>query len=395
MSKNVTEHDLADLVEGRLSGERVAIVRAAVERDPALRRALVAMAGDREAMRRLARLDEESADPSIVEAALADAERRALFGEPNPRLAARIGPGRKRHYAAAAALLVFVGLAAVASTLLATRGPRGLALLGSGGDGDSTPGRMDTSGVEDAKAAMARRPPGRLPGDMGVDSRSSLNPPAQETPIEGPPVSSPTLTELAEGWAREAQQKMAAEPMPGAAADAVRQPASLAGVETTTGLTMDQAVALAFEGRLKIVCEGSDAGAVLHRIGRSPGVVAMGPAMRDQARSRGGMSPTDDLKESANQESATGGAGLRVEVRTPLDPSFAALRDRLAALLASASPQGGPPAYFTDAGEGLSAGDGLAPSRDVEDVLWWALPPSAWKPRASVVVTLEIRRPGD
>ncbi len=395
MSNKVTEHDLADLVEGRLPAERVGIVRAAIERDPALRRTVVAMAADREALRRLSRLDQAAAVPDMVELAIAEAERRALIDQPGQQIAVKIGPNRKRQMVAAASLLVFIGLAAVASTLLATKGTRGLALLGSGAPKQSVSGTMGVADTEDDQPKRADAATASLPGDVPVPQ--SQIPATDAAAVQGPP--SPSLAQLAEGWAQEAGRKIrdeAAESQGSPAAYQAPHSESAAADAAESGLSLDRAVALALEGRLKIVCEGADAEALMCRASDTPGVIALQSPPPAPSRARSSVAATDEPSSEAPRSPPVTSSweGLRVEVRAQVDPTLAALRDRLASLRSSVSTPGKPSAQFAEVESPGAGPGGYAPSRQVEDVLWWALPPSAWKARASVIVTIEIKESG-
>lgn len=117
MNDSVHENDLLGLIEGDLPSDRTAAVRAALDRDPALRARVESMTLDRAALRALG-AERFAAPAGLIADALDEAERAALV-EADPIAPEPVTVYRFARYRAVA--VAAVGLIAAGAVLLALR----------------------------------------------------------------------------------------------------------------------------------------------------------------------------------------------------------------------------------------------------------------------------------
>lgn len=375
MNTQPLEHDLLDLVEGRLAPDRVEAVRAALSKDPAMLRMVEHMVADRrgivdlsKATAQASRADRSAAE-AIVREAIERAEREALF--------ASGASGRRRRFspiAAAAAMVAVVGLAAASVTwyLLERNKADQLAdakKIERSGEARMTP--MDESDAAPAFVGPA------LPEREGVSSeshRESREVASLPSWFKSNP--DPHAKETVRSWA-ESVEKTLSEPDAKAESASEIAARALARIQSggSSRLGIDEAAALSLSRRLRLVVPAAG----LDWSRRRAEIVSA--AIR--------AAPRGDASADAAENSLERGE-LNVEVNAPIDTELAALRDALGDMRKRFGEPGAEGGWFELDGTGDDEAPAL-PSLRLNDILWWSNGPSAWRPGVSVRVRVEAR----
>lgn len=370
METHGLEHDLLDLIEGRLAPERVEAVRRALSRDPALLRAVERMVADRRGLIELGKATAQASmgragAEAMVREAIDRAEQEMLFAHTEARGARR----RLTAIAAAVGIVVAVSLLASGLTWYVVRQNQATQLaIASKGEGKGA--RMtDVDGDETQTGAgtvLAEGLPETGPATGGT--------PVASLPSWVQPTSDPMAKEAVRSWTRSVEETLAALPSSGAGANGGSPAGAAAGnraLERVRAggdkrLTLEEAAGLALTHRLRLVipAAGTD-------WNRRRAEVAAAAAKGTTA----GVAA--DVADSALERGE-----LRVEVTAAMDPENAGLRDALGDLrkrLGGASPDAWFELESTDPDPSAAE-----PSLRLADILWWSNAPSAWTPGVSV-----------
>lgn len=357
----ISEGDLLDLVEGRLTEPRLTEVESAIAAMPSLQRLVREMRADREGVRALPTLEAPAVMLANVRAALNEEAIRALrmaevaADAPLPR--SKIVPPkpqtripfhlflRPHQLALAAGLILIVGGAALVWRVIAQ-------------DARFEPTDINERFVRDDVEAT--------PGIFPSDPRIARQEPPTETHHTPAPVV-PAETTLAD-----------------------------ATVPDQPSITIDRALALAAEGRLIIrvtTAEPTRATDVLDRLARQPSTrhpwrLEHSPAPEVVAAVQRVLPAEIQSREIAYAGDPPGVPTIHVEPRAPRNFVYAGLSrldpDALDSLLRAASSDG-VRAEFVECPEPLPV---RAPVIDVDAVLWWSAPPRGWTTWVSVPIVV-------
>lgn len=408
MDRERIEHDLIDLLDGRLAPDRVGPLRAALAADPSLRALAEAMAADRRDIAALARRDENrvrrdsAGSLAAVREAIEHAERQELLGA--------TGSSRRRPrrviwtpMAAGVAAVITVGLLAGTVTMLATR-PSGDEAARRAFKGEKVAPETQFEDAVPAGAALA---------DVGASG--SLTSTAAEAPagaidaalaklagVTDAPGEHRSADEvLTELWANQAAAQLRGDLAHGLLAVPSRAQLDEARVraQRTGAVSVDDAAVLAFGHRLRLVVrapEGSSDAVTVARsavsgdasptAGFATGLGGFynrqgGPTTPAHRASRSSAPATELSPASGDSSSWT------VRVTAPLDADRASLAQALRDLQTNLAAAGMPGARFELVDDQSSA---AIPATGLDDVLWWTRPPSAWGRAVSVPIDVRV-----
>lgn len=401
MDRQRLEHDLIDLLDGRLAPDRVGPLRAALAADPSLRALAEAMAADRRDIAALARRDESHArrdtagSLAAVREAIEHAERQELLG--SPRKASR----RPRRVmwtpmAAGVAAVIVVGMLAGTVTMLATR-PSGDAKARQAFKAEKV--APDADGEKHAAGTVL----------AGAAAPSSLTSTAAEAPVgaidealaklagasDAPGERRSADEALTELWSNEAAAQLRGDLAKGLLAVPSRAQLDEARLraQRTGEVSIDDAAVLAFAHRLRLVVRAPEGSSDAVTVARSAvsGHADQLPAARFSMGSEGffnRMGPaTSAAPASPAAAAATPDASWTVRVTAPLDAERTSLAQALRDLQTNLAAAGMPGARFELADDQPSA---AIPATGLDDVLWWTRPPSAWGRAVTVPVDVRV-----
>lgn len=363
MSVSPLEHDLLDLIEGRLAPDRAESVRAALTRDPALLRRIERLVADRKGIIELGRVgvratasDRDSALEQVREA-IQRAEREALFVPPARAHRRRVSP-----IAAAVVVMLTVGLIAGGMTWFGVRRTEWY--------------RM--AEVEKAKRTSTGMITVAPPTDPADAAAGTLIGPPQSVPIATLPswINTGVDTMSAEAvrsWTGDLERRLTSE----TAAESDPAPAGEAALGRIRSggdarLTLDEAVGLALSHPLRLVVRGGPAEGSFDALADRSTPVTGAAAGSESTPLRADAERGDRL----------------VEVRAALDDHRLALRDALGNLQRRFAPMHTDHAWFELDPSSESAGGVVMPSLRLNDILWWSNAPTAWQPGVSIRVRI-------
>jgi hypothetical protein len=402
MDRERLEHDLIDLLDGRLAPDRVGPLRAALAADPSLRALAEAMAADRRDIAALARRDESHArrdtagSLAAVREAIEHAERQELLG--STRRASR----RPRRVmwtpmAAGVAAVITVGLLAGTVTMLATR-PSGDAdarrafkaeKIAPDADGEKHAAGTALAGAaapSSLTSTAAEAPVGAIDEALAKLAGASDAPGERRSPDQA-------LTEL---WSSEAAAQLRGDLAKGllAVPSRAQLDEARARAQRTGEVSIDDAAVLAFAHRLRLVVRAPEGSSDAVTVARSAvsGHADHLPAARFSMGSEGffnrtGPAASDVPASQATAAAASPDASWTVRVTAPLDAERTSLAQALRDLQTNLAAAGMPGARFELADDQPSA---AIPATGLDDVLWWTRPPSAWGRAVTVPVDVRV-----
>ena len=387
MQRGINEQDIAALIEGELSPDRVEAVRAALAEDSELRKQVEEMVRHRRVLR--AEPADEQAPAGIVEQALEEAERDAVIaigsGDADGRAIYRPGAARSRRMMALAAAILLALIGGWAGVMIWLVGPQ------------AQQQQMHAADEQD-RPRMHRHSSGVTP------SSSSSDDAPQQTVAQDDQPDHPVdlLEEIRQ--ARRESESIGVEPVQIAEADVLAMTpeieAALPRALLSVRLSMEEALELAKRGSLRIVAVATDDAAIR----RDLVILAMTPPdgriwreikpaqeaaieVRHLATPAPGFNGSGSVPQPQPQD--TPAAPRAYEVRLVLEDAQTddGLRTAILALLEDLEKRGMEVLLTARADD--CAGEQPAPSLDPDDVLWWERPASEWKTRITLPVLIE------
>jgi len=407
VNPNASENDILALIEGTLPPERVEAVRSALLRDAELRRRVEAMVRDRQILMAAADPALTPAPPGLVQEAIEAAEREALLsarGMSKDGVAGRVREQRRSRrlvqMAIAATLLLLVcggyvafmlwkiGPGAEERSLAATHGPR--PMMNVIGEQDADAGPPDESGASVAQG----EPEDDVPDDPIAAIEKSI--------AEGGP--DPLLEEWKQKLAQATEGVQSVEDW-----QRMQESGTTGESVALPSLTLDEAVRLAMENRLRIKVRGDahDVGARLMAFAADHRSADVHVHAEDRAQANVGADlakPDDDAWSHVHPEgrsppddrsSAPKPRGYDLTLRVDAAKAEEEVRSQLSRIVEEL---GG----LESGRVRLAADEDASPagaearldfSLDPEDVIWWDRPPGEWTPRAVIRVRVETEAP--
>jgi len=380
MKHAVTELDLLALIEGELPPDRVGAVRAALTADPVLLRRVERMVRDRERLQREGKAAlPTSALTGLVAQAIAEAERDALLAPGGAARSPVRSPDRHRRSTAQtpgrhrAPMVIAAGvgiglLGLVSFFILQSVGPEGV--------------RRERPYI------TSKVPEG---GTFAVATDSTMpevvGPPAHfydaEAEFAQAEASIVALVAAREEAARVAAAEREARPDDASEATVVNRPLIHPG-----GMSIDDAVMLARQGRLQLVVANADR----WELSRSLSILASSslPADAPEPLRFHGTSTASSAGNGAPDSAAPAPA---YTVRIGIDPDSQGdeqLREQLMAAVDRLVIVSGSEVRFQATAEGASSrAHGPRPALTAANLLWWGQPPEAWKQRLELAIPVE------